>query len=266
MSYILDALKRSDQDRKQGDVPNIRSQSENPVFAARTPPDAQRKKYLLWSLALLAGVLLIWFISRATNPVDGEPPTPEVAALPEKDRPVDEGSIAESEVSPPQPISSADEFLDAVKDVQIDVSLGDEPDVDPSESSLSQPLAAQSPASPDPVTREPEVAAEPAGVADESAPAGSQSTDSTVASDPDPGPYDGIPHQRQLDYELQSALPAMTVSVHMYSANPSLRLVRINNTIYREGDLIDSDLKLEEITQDGLILSIRDTRFWRYAR
>ena len=90
--------------------------------------------------------------------------------------------------------------------------------------------------------------------------------DSTVASEPDPGPYDGIPHQRQLDYDLQSRLPAMNVSVHMYSTTPSSRLVRINGTIYREGDLVDSELKLEEITQDGLILSIRDTRFWRHAR
>jgi general secretion pathway protein B len=259
MSYILDALKRSDQDRKEGDVPNLRSQPENLAFAAPRRYRALRQRYLLWLLALLAGVLSVWFLSRATNPVDDEPPTPEVAVSPDENRPVVAESMAAREISPPEEASVDDQYLDAVKDVQIDVSLGDEPDVDVPENAPAQPLAAQSPGSQDPVTREPEAAVE-------SAPEASPPTDSTAASDPDPGPYDGIPHQRQLDYDLQSRLPAMNVSVHMYSATPSSRLVRINNTIYREGDLIDSELKLEEITQDGLILSIRDTRFWRHAR
>lgn len=266
MSYILDALKRSDQDRKEGDVPNLRSQPENPVFAPHTPRGTRRQRYLLWLLVPLAGVLLIWLFSRATDPVDGEPPVPEVVASPTQNRAVDAAPMAASEVSPREQISSDDDYLDAVKDVQIDVSLDDEPEINVADSSPSPPPAAQSPGSLDPITPEPEVAAEAPEVAVESTPEASQSTDSAVASDPDPGPYDGIPHQRQLDYDLQSALPEMTLSVHMYSATPSSRLVRINNTIYREGDLIDRDLKLEEITQDGLILSIRDTRFWRYAR
>ena len=266
MSYILDALKRSDQDRKEGDIPNLRSQPENTVFAARTPPGARRQKYLLWSLALLAGVLVTWFFSRATNPVGGELPPPVIAAAPAQNRPVDAAPTAASDVSPREQVSNADQYLDAVKDVQIDVSLGDEPVGDVPDSSPSPPPAAQSPGSVDPVTPEPEVAPEPSGVALESAPEASASTEPAVVSEPDPDPYDGIPHQRQLDYDLQSALPDMTVSVHMYSATPSSRLVRINNTIYREGDLIDSELRLEEITQDGLILSIRDTRFWRHAR
>jgi general secretion pathway protein B len=266
MSYILDALKRSDQDRKEGGVPTLRSQPENRVLAASSPPHAMRRKYLLWSLALLAGVLLVWFLSRATNPVASDPPPPAAAISTDRNRPVDAVSMAADEVSPPKQISSDDQYLDALKDVQMDVSLGDEPEVTVPEEPPSQPLAAQSPASLEPVTREPEVAAELPGVAVQSASEASRSTDSTAALDPEPGPYEGIPHQRQLDYDLQSALPAMTISVHVYSATPSSRLVRINGTIYREGDLIDSELKLEEITQDGLILSIRDTRFWRYAR
>ena len=266
MSYILDALKRSDQDRKEGDVPNLRSQPENLVHAARRAAPAARPRYLLWTLALLAGVLLVWFLSRATNPVDREPPTLEVATSPEKNRPVDAASMTPKEVAPPEQDSSDDPYLDAVKGVQMDVSLGDEPDVNAAEITAADPLAEPSPGSVAPVTREPEAVAEVPGGSVESVAEASPPTDSTVAPDPDPGPYDGIPHQRQLDYDLQSRLPAMDVSVHMYSATPSSRLVRINNTIYREGDLIDSELKLEEITQDGLILSIRDTRFWRHAR
>jgi len=36
--------------------------------------------------------------------------------------------------------------------------------------------------------------------------------------------------------------------------------------IYQEGERIDAELKLEEITRDGLIMTFRDNRFWRYAR
>ena len=89
---------------------------------------------------------------------------------------------------------------------------------------------------------------------------------STDLSDSGVDPYKGIPHQRQLAYDLQSAVPELNVSVHVYSTKPSSRLVRINNAIYREGDIIDGELKLEEITQDGLIMSVRDNLFWRYAR
>ena len=266
MSYILDALKRSDQDRKEGDVPNLRSQPDNRVIATPGPTPAVRRKYLLGSLVLLAGILLVWVFSRPPNPVEGEALMPEIVATPGSDRPVDVGATAANEAPPREQVSSDDQYLDALKDVQIDVSLGDEPDIDVPDNSASEPLAAQSPDSPAPVTREPEAAAEPPGVAIEAASEASQPTDPTVAPDPEPGPYDGIPHQRQLDYDVQRTLPDINVSVHMYSATPSSRLVRINNTIYREGDLIDNELKLEEITQDGLILSIRDTRFWRHAR
>jgi hypothetical protein len=69
-----------------------------------------------------------------------------------------------------------------------------------------------------------------------------------------------------LRYDLQDALPDLNISVHLYSTTPSSRLVRINNTIYREGDFIDTELKLEEITRDGLIMSIRNERFWQHAR
>ena len=58
----------------------------------------------------------------------------------------------------------------------------------------------------------------------------------------------------------------MNISVHLYSPNPSSRLVRINNRIYHEGDQIDTDLRLERITPDGLIMNFRDERFWRKAR
>ena len=87
-----------------------------------------------------------------------------------------------------------------------------------------------------------------------------------MEADAPPDPYEGIPNQRQLAIELQRELPDMSISVHVYSAKPGSRLVRIDNTVYREGDFVASELKLEEITPNGMIMSFRDTRFWRLAR
>ena len=81
-----------------------------------------------------------------------------------------------------------------------------------------------------------------------------------------PDPYAGIPHQHQLPPDVQRALPELEVTVHIYSATPSSRLVRMNGRKLEEGDLVDGEVRLEEITQDGLILSFGDTRYWRYVK
>ena len=81
-----------------------------------------------------------------------------------------------------------------------------------------------------------------------------------------PDPYQGIPNFHQLPYDVQKEIPPIDISVHMYAPTPRGRWARINDVVYGEGDLIDSNLKLEQITPDGLILSRRNERFWLTAR
>jgi len=112
--------------------------------------------------------------------------------------------------------------------------------------------------------------AEPAPAPAESVPAPAESLAEPVAKEQAPvavaDPYAGIPHQRQLPSSVQRELPELEITVHIYSETPSARLVRINRRNYREGELVDNQLTLEEITPDGLVMSFGDIRFWRYVR
>jgi len=68
----------------------------------------------------------------------------------------------------------------------------------------------------------------------------------------------GIP---QLPESTQQALPAINIAGHIYAEAPASRMVMINGRITHEGDAIASGLTLEAITPDGIILMFRGTRF-----
>jgi general secretion pathway protein B len=59
----------------------------------------------------------------------------------------------------------------------------------------------------------------------------------------------------------QGHLPKLTMSLHFYTANPGQRMVRIDNHIVREGQSLSGNLVLEEITPSGAIFSYAGERF-----
>ncbi len=71
----------------------------------------------------------------------------------------------------------------------------------------------------------------------------------------------GLPYRRQLPVDVQRSLPELTFSVHIYSADPASRRVKIGERMMREGQRITPQLRLEEIIPKGVILSYEDYRF-----
>ncbi len=59
----------------------------------------------------------------------------------------------------------------------------------------------------------------------------------------------------------QDHLPKLTMSLHFYTANPAQRMVRIDNHIVREGQSLSGNLVLEEITPTGASFSYAGERF-----
>jgi general secretion pathway protein B len=260
VSYILDALKRSDQERKKGGVPNLQSQPEQLDPPAPAPFKPTRNYVLLWLFPLVLAVLLVWILTSSTTIQNGKPAAPVNAANPAGNQSVDVKPIVEIE-APSQDEGSGDEnYLNQVKGVQLEISPVGETGI-----RASQAPAKNTPESTVSMSGERVVEAAPPREASQSE-TGVNKSNAEARSDSDADRYQGIPHQRQLAFDLQRAIPDLAISVHLFSAAPSSRLVRINNTIYREGDLIDSELKLEEITPDGVILSFRNKRFWRHVR
>ena len=67
----------------------------------------------------------------------------------------------------------------------------------------------------------------------------------------------------ELPPDVGSHVPRMEFSAHVYSSNPKQRSVIINGMFLEEGELLSSDLKLSEITPDGVIFEFKGYRFHR---
>ena len=60
---------------------------------------------------------------------------------------------------------------------------------------------------------------------------------------------------------LRGRMSSLTMSLHFYTEEPARRMVRIDNRIVREGQVVADQLVLEEITPSGAIFSFAGERF-----
>lgn len=63
------------------------------------------------------------------------------------------------------------------------------------------------------------------------------------------------------DVALQGGVPEMHIDLHVYSANPQERFVFVNKRKYREGETLQEGPRVDEITRDGVVLSQHGRRF-----
>lgn len=69
------------------------------------------------------------------------------------------------------------------------------------------------------------------------------------------------PQLSELPIEVQNEIPALNFAGHAYAESPASRLIIINDKIVREGDSIDNQLILKEITFEGVVLSYKTILF-----
>ncbi len=245
MSFILDALKKSEKKRETAEVPNLHTMhGEGPPLLKKRRP---LWPYLLIAVLLLNAGVLLWYVFFRVEPqavaVLAEPasalPAPPVVTAPE---PV---------VAPPQP---------APKPVSA-----------PTAATVVREVAP--PSAPTPLPRSEPVPVREAEVAQvvESQPPPVESRPATPAVTAVPEPLVppvpievGPPPVLELEDlpgEVRGRVPEMTISVYAYSATPASRLVRINNRILREGGYLDVGLRLEKIAPKELIFTFEGFRF-----
>lgn len=70
-----------------------------------------------------------------------------------------------------------------------------------------------------------------------------------------------IPLYQELSEELRDRMPPMSMSMHFYNKDPDRRLLRINDLLLHEGDWVDRDLQLVEITGTGATLDFLGKSF-----
>jgi len=219
MSYILEALKKSDQERQIGHVPDIAQMQAVPKS---TPPRWPR--WLLLALLLNAVILVVlawrtWEARRVSEVVDAPSIAPAPAATAPATR-VEAPVVTPITSVPPVPVS---------------------PPVAPEQAatSMQEPvLQTPQPTVMDEIERMP--ATEPDSADAEVVPASETDT---------------APRWEDLPLEERASLPAPRIDVHVFAQEPERRFVLINLRKYQAGDTLDDGTTLDAILSDGIVLS-----------
>jgi len=239
MSFILDALRKSEHERQRQTGPAL----------VETPVATPKPKSNVWATAAIAllvvnlvaiGLLLLYksrdepTVSTAADTkqparVDAAPPTvapaAQVAVTQTLPQPVAPPPVAPPPVAPPPMLRPAEEALAAPgtrNPLEGEISSG--------APSMDYEAAAR-------------------------------------AAEPPPGPPAVVPTQRTSnlptadEFAARAGLPEMRLELHVYSTNPQQRFVFINGRKYQQGDSTQEGATVDEVTPDGVILNARGNRF-----
>ncbi|HEY0748714.1 MAG TPA: general secretion pathway protein GspB [Steroidobacteraceae bacterium] len=230
MSFILDALKKSEIERQRQSMPGLMD----------TPSARRRGGLPLW--ALLLGVLLV--INVAVLAVVLTRNSAPVIAAPRKH--TDAPSVAQQAT----PLA-ADHFspLDAppVYAPEIPVTAADG-------APAGSGAVASGPAPP---------LGAPRTLSQRSAPRSAVHRPEPVLIDEDAQAdnTEVLPSINDLNLSGTEALPELHLDVHVYATKPAERFVYINMRKYHEGSALPEGPVIERIRRDGVVLSYRGLRF-----
>lgn len=249
MSYILDALKKSEEKRPPGPVPDL--------FTVQGPllPPARRSPWrLILTITLLLGAvgLGVWIgVRSGRRPVAVEAaavaPTasrPAAAAVPES--PPFAARVRETALPPAPPPA-------ALRVPNTPVASRRAPALPVP---AAQTAAAIPPAPPESKPVLPAAAPSPIASTPEPAPSPPPAAELTS-----PPPDGRIIDLVDLPATVRTEIKDLRLSGHIWSEDPTLRRVMIQDRLLREGAEAGPGLRLEEITAAGAVLSYRGYRF-----
>lgn len=237
MSFILDALKKSEIERQRQSVPGLIDTSFRP----------RRRRLPLWAAALcvlLAVNLMVltYVLMRKSGP-ELASPAPSRGSRPapsQRSRPADTAPAPTAGTAPPapQPFSPLDTAPEYAPEIPV------------------APLAGTAPVAP-PAART--ASTDGQGTAD---------TRSAHHSDPlltnsaaDAESEEVLPTISEISLSGAQALPELHLDVHVYATNPAERFVYINMRKYHEGAKLQEGPTVERIRRDGVVLNYQGLRF-----
>ena len=257
MSFILDALRKSEHERQRQTGPAL----------VETPVAAPKPKSNVWATAAIAllvinlvaiGLLLLYKSQEvpvaATNHDAPRPaqPDPTPAKVPPTAQAAVTRTLPPPVVAPPPPMLRPAEAASATPGTRNPL----EGEVSGDATSMDQEAAlraAEPPAGPPAVvpTRR-----------------GSVVYESLPDTDPGINPVPGSQRPSATanlptadEFAARAGLPEMRLELHVYSTDPQQRFAFINGRKYQQGDSTQEGATVEEITADGVILAARGNRF-----
>jgi general secretion pathway protein B len=285
MSLILEALKKSEQQRRLGEAPTLGS----PVVSTRKRRSALPVLAALIVVAAGAG----WWLTRKPAQPPAAPPPPVTAEKTEPGKPA-----AAQATKPGQSLAANQDRLKAeaarrkaeqAKRIEAlgnakpnpplglpstanDAALpamrkpGDPlPHTMPPKTPAQSPPPAANPAKTDAgAATKPGTMAPPpaAGTASATPPPPAAKAKAPPAAAPVASATPALPTIWELPFSTRKDIPALDLSMHVYSSDPKQRFVVIKGERHVEGDEIASDLTLREIRQDGLVLDYKGQQFF----
>lgn len=226
MSYILDALRKSEQQRHHGATPTLlTAQATAPI------PAQPRVSMNAWLVAALlgAGILIGWLRPWQR---EAEAPMPKpMAAQPQPPTPAPRlhAPDASGKPAPEREDARRESVAPALAGQGTRAGMGRENAANTA-NTLSGPASL--------------AAGDPAEAAGEN---------SAMSAGDLPSP-------------LREEIPNITISFHVYASKPADRRVMINNELLRQGDGFPPGLVVEQITPDGVVIGYKGFRFRRGVR
>jgi general secretion pathway protein B len=232
MSFILDALKKSEIERQRQSVPGLMDARSNP----------RRSRLPVWAIALGAllavNLLVLTFVLMRRNApasLSASAPGAASAALPSASRAGEPASAPPVGDAPPEAAHFSP--LDAAPVYAPEIPVAPSGSSAPRRSPMRTDPGAQAVRPvhhPDPV------------LTDEDAKAESREV---------------LPTLSEISLTGAHALPELHLDVHVYATNPAERFVYINARKYHEGAVLQDGPAIERIRRDGVVLSYQGLRF-----
>lgn len=243
MSYILDALKKSQQQRSE--TLNLPDSSAHLIA---TPIEAEKPHHtifwLVLALAFICVCLLVLLVlpKQATDPIENQSITrmsskPALTTAPLTASPFTLAQDPQAAVNETAAEFNQSDLLEA------QLAVGPAPvvvvgaGVDAAEVSVQEP-------------------------APESVISASESSGSAPATVPESAPVTSTHKKPSVEMRNLPPLtslrkvPALMITSHIYSSMPDKRSVTMNNRLWREGEPISAGVTLQEITPQGILLDV----------
>ncbi len=283
MSYILEAIKKAESERGK---PLLRTKPMQAEDNNEKP--ARSISWLAIAVFINAIILLAWIVMQQLNKIDDVEPEQVIASdvVPDKTQnsvqeyqaeAVDEVlvsksidtqaqdealpnivSATESESSTPSFFSVSDNSESESESAPIDSEQTFTSQTDNQFDEVSEPQdLAKAEVDPLPVIykeAEPELP-EIIPVQERAVEEAPVQIEASVIENPD------VPELGELPYSLQQEIPKLQISVHIYNVQKDARKVRVNGGLLLEGESIDDDLIVREITPRGVVFDYDGTLF-----
>ncbi len=265
MSFILDALKKSESDRQR--------QSGPALYEVKVAAPRSQLPYWAIGLIVLLGINLVivaWALLRrpshepegqsaatSAQPAPAPPPAPIAYTPPQA--PASPGPTSQPPGAPantpakppPATFIAGGQEPPAQGRAPPEENTTASSDLPPEEDSTRSATASRASTG---------ASGEPVGNPDDYAPATEPSKRASLGFHVTRGTAEGVPLYSQV--ASGAGIPELRLDMHAYDTNPDKRFVLINMKKEREGDMLpDGTTKVDTITPDGVVLDHEGTKF-----